>query len=169
MPPVVAAVAAVAVAACGEQPGATDADRYSAELRPLNGSGVQGRARLDREGEHLTVAIQAEGLTPDRIHQQSVHGFVGERRAAECPVRESDDGRLASAYGPRLRALEPFPTVGSDGRLDYRLTFTVDPEQLEPLETRTLVLEGASTDGATYRPDLPVACGRLRAVARAGA
>ncbi len=188
MPPVVPvmaamAVMAVAVSACGEQPGAADAARYSAELRPLNDSGVKGRARLDMEREHLTVTIEADGLEPDQIHEQGVHGFLAEQRGAECPAQESGKGaspslralgRLAeddgtSTYGRRLRALEPFPTVGSNGRLDYRLTFTVDPDQLKPLENRALVLRGASPDGGTYRPDLPVACGRLKPVARAGA
>ena len=173
MPPIVVAVAAVAVSACGEQPGVTDAERYSAELQPLNDSGVEGRARLAREGEHLTVTIEADGLAPKRIHGQAVHGFLGERRAAECPSEASgDDGLLgweegASEYGPRLYRLEPFPTVESDGRLKYRLTFNVDPDRLAPLDTRALVLRGDSTDGK-YRPDLPVACGRLSSVATAG-
>jgi len=175
MPPVVAALAAIAVSACGEAPGAADADRYSVELRPLNDSGVEGRARLDREGEHLAVTIVADGLAPDQIHGQGLHGFVEQRRPAECADGESGDAgppaddEGASAYGPRLRALEPFPTVGSDGRLAYRLTFTIDPDQVEPLDSRALVLRGASRDGAPYRPGLPVACGRLRSVARAGA
>jgi len=169
MPPAVVAVAAfavaaVAVSACGEQPGPADADRYSAELRPLNDSGVDGRARLVREGEHLMVTIEADGLEPDQIHQQGVHGFVEDERGAECPA--GDEARLTdeegeNVYGPRLRALQPFPTVGSNGRLAYRLTFTVDPDQLDPLKNRALVLRGASGGEGTYRPDLPVACGRL--------
>lgn len=173
MPPIAVAVAAVALSACGEQPGVADAERYSAELQPLNDSGVQGRARLAREGEHLTVAIEADGLAPNRIHGQAIHGFLGERRPGECPAEESVAGGTlgaeegASEYGPRLDRLEPFPTVQSDGRLDYRLTLNVDPDRLEPLDTRTLVLRGDST-GGKYRPDLPIACGRITSVATAG-
>ena len=165
VPPVVVAmaVAAIAVSACGEQPGALDARLYSAELRPLNDSGVEGRARFAREGEHLTVTIAADGLERNQIHGQSLHGFFEEGRRAECPA--GDEAQLrnfegAGVYGPPVRPLEPFPTVGSAGRLDYRLTFTDDPDRLDPLENRTLVLRGVSDEGK-YRPDLPVACGRL--------
>lgn len=171
MPPIVAAVAAVAVSACGEQPGPADADRYSAELQPLNDSGVEGRARLAREGNHLTVRIKADGLERRHVHGQAIHGFVAQREAAECPSEELGDvGGLRpkegeSQYGHPLRRLEPFPSVGSDGRLDYGLTFNVDAEKLEPLETRAIVLRGVS-EGGRYRPELPVACGRIRLVAR---
>ena len=165
MPPVVVAmaVAAIAVSACGEQPGALDARLYSAELQPLNDSGVEGRARLARKGEHLTVTIAADGLERNQIHGQALHGFFEEGRRAECPA--GDEAQLrnfegAGVYGPPVRPLEPFPTVGSSGRLDYRLTFTDDPDRLDRLENRTLVLRGVSDEGK-YRPDLPVACGRL--------
>ncbi len=173
MPPIVVAVAAVAVSACGEQPGAADANRYSADLQPLNDSGVEGRARLTREGEHLTVRIKADGLRRHQVHGQAIHGFVAQREAAECPSEEFGEDRLgpregASQYGRRLRKLEPFPSVGSDGELNYLLTFNIDPEKLEPLETRAIVLRGVSK-GGKYRPELPVACGRIRLVARGGA
>ena len=173
MPPLVVAVAAVAVSACGEQPGAADAERYSAELQPLNDSRVEGRARLAREGEHLTVRIKADGLTRHQVHGQAIHGFVADREAAECPSEEFGEDRIgpkegASQYGRRLRKLEPFPTVGSDGGLDYRLTFAADRDKLDPLETRTIVLRGVS-EGGRYRPELPVACGRIRLIARGGA
>ncbi len=173
MPPIVVAVAAVAVSACGEQPGPVDADRYSARLQPLNDSEVEGRARLAREGDHLTVRIKADGLERHQVHGQAIHGFVAEREPAECPPEEFGDEPIgpregASQYGRPLRRLEPFPTVGSDGRLSYGLTFNIDPDELEPLETRTIVLRGVS-EGERYRPDLPVACGRIRSVARGGA
>jgi len=169
--PLVVAVAAVAISACGEQPGSADADRYSAELQPLNDSGADGRATLAREGDHLTVTIKADGLERNQVHGQAIHGFLGERERAQCPSEEFGGARIdadegETEYGPPLRRLEPYPTVGSDGRLTYRLTFGVDPDRLEPLDTRAIVLRGAS-EGGTYRPDLPVACGRIRSVARA--
>ncbi|HEV2771539.1 MAG TPA: hypothetical protein VGV57_01710 [Thermoleophilaceae bacterium] len=173
MPPLVVAVAAVAISACGEQPGVADAVRYSAELQPLNDSGVEGRARLSREGEHLTVRVKADGLTRHQVHGQAIHGFVADREAAECPSEEFGEDRIgpkegASQYGRRLRKLEPFPTVRSDGDLNYQLTFNIDPDKLDPLESRTIVLRGTS-EGGKYRPELPVACGRIRLVGKGGA
>ena len=168
------AVAAVAVSACGERPGAADAGRYTADLQPLNDSGVGGRADVAREGEHLMVRIQADGLAPNWVHGQAIHGFTAERQEVECPAEEFGDARLGaeegeSEYGRRLRKLEPYPSADSKGRIDYRLTHSIDPDQLEPLDTRTVVLRGASVGGDKdkYRPNRPVACGRLRLVARA--
>ena len=175
LPPLVAAVAAVAISGCGEVAGAKDAARYSAELQPLNDSKVEGRVTFAREGEHLTVSMRARGLEPNFVHGQAIHGFLAEDRAAECPGEEFGAERIEARegereYGRRLRKLEPFPSADSRGRIRYRrLTFNVEPDELEPLETKTIVLRGQREGGkgSRYLPNLPVACGRLRADARA--
>lgn len=174
LPPIVAVVAAVAISGCGEVAGAKDAARYSAELQPLNDSRVEGRVTFAREGEHLTVSMRARGLEPNFVHGQAIHGFLAEDRAAECPGEEFGAERIearegAREYGRRLRKLEPFPSANSRGRIRYQLIFNVNPDELEPLETKTIVLRGQREggEGSRYLPDLPVACGRLRADARA--
>ena len=111
MPPIVAAVAAVAISGCGEQPGATDAARYSAELEPLNDSRVDGRATFAREGEHLTVSMRSRGLEPNFVHGQAIHGFLAEDRAAECPGEEFGAERIEARDGAR-------DSAGRDVRAD---------------------------------------------------
>lgn len=163
--------------ACGEA-GAVGArgegdQRFAVDLRPANGSQVEGTAGLSLAGNHLTVDIEASGLDPNRVHEQHLHGLVVAGEEAFCPRSTETEDRdgdglvdLAegmSAYGRSLRALEPFPTVGSSGRLDWRLTLTVDPEELQPLENRVLLLRGRSAGrDRQYLPDLPVACGDIR-------
>ena len=174
------AVLLVVAPACGDSEadggGDETSQRFTVDIRPLNGSDAQGRGKLALAGNHLTVDIEASGLEPDQIHEQHLHGLVVAAQEATCPTdSEDDDGdglvelaEARSAFGTSVRALEPFPTVGGGGRVEYELTFTVDRDQLEPLENRVLVLRGASTAGAPYRPDLPVACGRLRSVGGEG-
>ena len=174
------AVLLIVAPACGdaeaEGGGDESSQRFAVDLLPLNGSDAEGRGTLALAGNHLTVDIEASGLEPDQIHEQHLHGLVVAAQAARCPTDSEDGdgdglvglGEARSAFGTSVRALEPFPTVGRGGRLDYELTFTVDREQLAPLENRVLVLRGASPAGETYRPDLPAACGRLRPVGREG-
>ncbi len=155
------------------------AERYSTSLESLNESGVRGNATATLAGRHLTLDIRATGMEPKRTHSQHLQGFPTGAREAGCPTgsgdRDSsglvDAGEGESRSGRRLLALEPYPTVESDGRLDYRLTFTVDPKDIEPLGSRVLTLQGMSAGGrggseADYAPSLPVACGAFAPVAR---
>ena len=173
--------------ACGQEEAADRAaapQRFVADLAPLNESGVDGTARMALAADHLTVDIEARGLER-AIHGQYVHGRRGERgREASCPVPADDtdaDGFVGieegeRAYGRALLALEPFPTVGRSGRLDWDLTVNVDPRRIRPLDRGVVLLRGRSADldrrgGDEYVPDLPVACGRIEpvgAVAREG-
>lgn len=166
-------------AACGQEEAADRAEaprRYVADLEPLNGTNVDGSARMALSDDHLTVDIDARGLERS-IHAQHIHGVGGSAREAACPVPADDtdaDGFVGleegeRAYGRDLLALEPFPTVGPSGRLDWDLTVDVDPRELGPLERRVLVLRGRSAnldgrEGAEYVPDMPVACGRIEPV-----
>jgi len=160
-----------------ETGGAATSQSFTVDLRPLNGSEAEGRGELSLDGNQLTVDIEATGLEPDRTHEQHLHGLAVAGQEATCPSdsEDSDGDRLVdlgearSAFGPSIRALEPFPTVGGGGRLDYELGFTIKRESLEPLENRVLVLRGLSSgrrgnSSRAYVPDLPVACGDIRAV-----
>ena len=143
--------------ACGYPESESDRDetarRFAVDVRPLNGSNIDGRGELSLVGKRLTVDVEAGGLASDRIHEQHLNGLAVADQEATCPSDADDDdgdglvelGEARSELGSSIEALEPFPTVGDRGRLDYELAFTVDPEQLEPLENRLLVVRGLST------------------------
>lgn len=169
--PALIAVLAASLAGCGGQSGA---ERYSVKLEPVNDSGVRGTAELTRAGEHLVVHIRATGMEPRRIHAQHLYAFKGGDSDSRCPTKaaadDDDNGLIDSkegraAYGPSLLALEPYPTLGADGKLDYELALELDSKQAdslgESLQSGVLMLQGAPSPGSGYRFELPAACGRL--------
>ena len=102
--------AALAVAAAGVVPAAAHSAPASsrgsvaltAELNPLNNSGVEGMAFARLTGGEMIrrVHVQAHGLTPDGAHAMHIH--YGEQAAHECPTFREDangDFRLNTAEG----------------------------------------------------------------------
>ena len=93
-----------------------EVETFAAVIETLNGSGVTGVAHVTRDGDELTVTINATGLAPDQPHAQHIHGrFEGnpatEPREARNSVRPTladdtdGDGFIevvegAAAYGP---------------------------------------------------------------------
>lgn len=175
------AIPVIAVAAllsgCGQGADAQRAERYFAALDQVNDSGIRGTARFTLSGARMEVTIRATGLEPDRTHPQALFRAPGEGRDARCPTAATDtdgDGFVSVAEwrrvsGPSAVRLQPYPTVGPSGKLEYRVTAPLDPGSARSLEGRVLVLAGkdvgrgqdAPSDG--YEPDVPVACGKLRA------
>lgn len=149
--------------------GGADGDgRFTTQLRPLNNSGVTGSAQLSREGNLLNVHISATGLTPNRIHEQRLHALETGSGAARCPSNRRGGllraQRAEDVYGSDVFPLEPFPTVGQKGRLDYDNTLELDEAELRSLEGRAVVLAGKRVrrrGARLYAPELPVACGVL--------
>ena len=113
----------------------------TAELNPLNNSGVVGMAHARVTGGEVITrfALQAHGLTPDGPHAMHIH--FGEQATHECPTFRQDtapkDFRLNTAeglpkYGPiavslttsgdaspaSALALDRMP-VAKDGHLRY--------------------------------------------------
>jgi len=176
---VVALVVALA-SGCGQEEAAREAQapkRFVADLKPLNDSGVEGRAQMSLSDDHLTVDIDGRDLERG-IHGQYIHGAGDAERKARCPAPAADadsDGFVGLEEAERdlgraELALEPFPTVGKSGRLDWDLTVNVDARELAPLDRRVLVLRGRSADieqggGKEFAPDLPVACGTIEPAA----
>lgn len=148
---------------------------FRADLQTLNGSGVTGMVEVARDGDALTVRVKAEGLEPDQVHIQHIHGRVG----ADGTARESNtpgavfdtdgDGFVELAeglpsYGPILldltnpqgAGLEGFPTA-PDGTIDFEMTYDLsstagfgmgmDAADLSPLDLREFVVHGLSNDG----------------------
>ncbi len=149
-----------------DQPSKKPAKTYKAKLNMLNGSGVAGMAELTLVGDQLTVTIQAEGLVPDRLHPQHIHGASSNNGNSTCPPPSADtngDGFIsvpegAPFYGGILKPLMPFPTA-PEGTIDFEQTYTLT-ESLSPLQNRAIVLHGIFVNG-TYDATLPVACGQI--------
>lgn len=144
------------------------AKTYRAKLNMLNNSGVSGTAELILNGDQLTVIIHAQGLVPDMLHPQHIHGFVTNNRNSTCPPPSADtDGNGfisvpegAPFYGSILKPLMPFPTA-PNGTIVFEQTYTLT-ESLSPLQNRAIVLHGLNVNGM-YDATLPVACGQIMA------
>lgn len=84
----------------------------TAQLRPLNDSGVTGSATAVVRNQLIrSIEVQASGLTPDGPHAQHIH--YGDDARNECPTMADDanmDGFLNTAeglpaYGPIVVSL----------------------------------------------------------------
>lgn len=149
------------------------AQEFKAHLSTLNNSGVHGVATVTIKGDHLAVTIHATGVEAGKPHPQHIHGNT-DGTATTCPTLNADvDGdNLVSVgegipvFGGIILPLGPFQTA-EDGSIDYHKKFklgvdiALTPEDLEPLDHRTIVLHGLSVAG-TYVPTMPIACGRLK-------
>ena len=169
---------------------------YTADLDSLNDSGVSGTATLTLEqipgqGQSLTVELFVEGVEPDQLHPQHIHGFKNASRNAVCPTEDSQDqiaglpeqaefpDELISVeeglddYGPILLPLTPFPVPEDNSTYHFKQAYSNNELQvLQPIRTtltnRHTVIHGAfvSSDDPTteqvYIATLPVACGQIQ-------
>jgi hypothetical protein len=129
---------------------------YATQFTALNNSGVDGYALLfaDEKNQTLTVHIRAEGLEPNQVHAQHIHGFDDDTDAKTPTIAQDADRdgfvELAEGlvkYGPiQLNlTLNPedsqhdhgteghdhtgqamFPTADANGVLRYTETFRFD-------------------------------------------
>ena len=130
-------------------------EKYEIALAPVphdpaadGGSQATGRVSLHYAGNHVTVRIEASGLSPNLPHAQHIHG-VGLNR---CPGPERRDDRVNDGlidtveglpdYGPvRVSlttrsdasaasglAVDRFPVANANGELRYKRTFKVEKE-----------------------------------------
>lgn len=151
-----------------------EAKLFVAELHPLNNSGVTGKATFKyKEGRQFLAQVHAEGLVPNMVHPQHIHGFEDSSKDAVCPPMSAagEDGLLELPdglpfYGPVLVPLdvnlvplmvEAFPMANANGRINYaqstelsQLIMAIDEAQeghqtLNDLNLhhRTVVLHGA--------------------------
>jgi len=139
---------------------------YDVHLMPLNNSGVHANVEIKLKGNRLTVSLEATGLEPGKPHPQHIHGHADTSIMASCPGVEADsdgDGLVsvsegAPDYGPIIFPLTPFNLVDNEGNLEYELRVTVNPDDIQPIHKRAIVLHGMTVNGE-YIPSLPVACG----------
>ena len=138
---------------------------YRSTLMELNDSGATGKVMLRLRGDELTIRIKAEGLLPNAVHAQHIHG-EGNR---ECPPMSAAgaDGVLnvlegAPFYGPIVTSLtvtgdtspaaglsvEIMPVADDKGRIDYRRTITLPEDVSNDLEDYQIVQHGVDLNGS---------------------
>jgi len=140
---------------------------YEVKLHQLNQSGVTGEAEIKITGNNrLIIKLEAEALEPGRPHPQHIHGQIDPAINATCPGIAADvnaDGLVSVGegfpfYGPIVLPLTPFDLVERNGELEYEAKFSVNPDSIQSLDKRTIVLHGMTVNGE-YIASLPIACG----------
>ncbi len=149
---------------------------YVAQLAPLNeqvsNQAATGKATFTVNGDYLTIKVEAEGLSPDTMHMQLIHGFINGMEAG-CPRAYADgnnDGVVDSVEthpfsGVTLVPLhsdpvslgilnETYPTATREGTIRYERTVSLSSLEtaLEArygvwdlaLERRAVVLYGVA-------------------------
>ncbi len=146
-----------------------DEQEFEVKLFPLNGSGVYGEAEIKIKNSNvIKIELEANGLEANKLHPQHIHGLSNTTLNATCPDISADldaDGLISVGeglpfYGPIVLPLTPFDLVGDDGELRYDAKFTINPDSVQPISKRTIVLHGMTVNGE-YVPSLPIACGTL--------
>ncbi|MEP7114389.1 MAG: hypothetical protein ABI862_14075, partial [Ilumatobacteraceae bacterium] len=131
-------------------------------------SGAHGVAKLRLTGNRLDIRIDAEGLVPNLVHAQHIHG-VGN---SECPPPSAAgaDGILSTVdglpfYGPIVSSLtttgkttpaqglsiEIMPKADSHGEIHYRRTITLPKAVAKNLGAFQIVQHGVDfNDNGAY-------------------
>ncbi len=137
--------------------------QHMANLSALNGSGANGTATVQVNGNQVTVTIKSSGLSPNLPHAQHIH--IGGQNM--CPTKAADqdgDGLINTvegqpAYGPvqvslttqgdvsaeSALAVDRFPVADANGMLNYSRTFEL-PEGVtaQDVEMGVIVQHGIS-------------------------
>src|ERR687898_1790870 len=123
-------------------------EHFKAELNPLNRSGAEGYAMLEKEGnKKVATEIHTKGLAPKLPHAQHIHGF--KKALSECPTlaASGNDNLITTAeglpdYGPiqvsltttgdtspkSALAVDRFPVANAKGTVEYERTLMVSAE-----------------------------------------
>jgi len=134
---------------------------FKAELNPLNRSGAEGHAMLEKNGKKVEIEIHTKGLAPKLPHAQHIHGF--KKAVSECPTM-ADAGRdnvLTTAeglpdYGPiqvslttkgdtspkSALAVDRFPVANAKGSVNYERTISVPSNVAKNLGEKAIVQHG---------------------------
>src|SRR5919112_1702991 len=144
---------------------------YKAHLNPLNRSGAEGHAILEKEGKKkVETEIHTKGLASKLPHAQHIHGF--KKALSECPTL-ADSGRdnlITTAeglpsYGPiqvslttkgdtspkSALAVDRFPVANAKGSVEYERTFSVPANVAKNLGKKVIVQHGVDlNDNGRY-------------------
>lgn len=153
------------------QTSSSDVGAFRADLAPVGDNPpASGVAYLVRNGNRLTTALYAQGLSPNLPHAMHIHGL--EQAEAECPGigRDVDGNGLVDTvegipdYGPILVSLTTtgttggnllpdgldlsrFPNAGRTGFLSYSRTFTIPTDVANRLDEHHVVVHGNDLNG----------------------
>ena len=134
---------------------------FKAHLNPLNRSGAEGHAMLEKNGKKVEIEIHTKGLAPKLPHAQHIHGF--KKAMSECPTM-ADAGRnnvLTTTeglpdYGPiqvslttkgdtspkSALAVDRFPVANAKGSVNYERTISVPSNVAKNLGEKVIVQHG---------------------------
>ena len=154
-------LASVAFANGGDDRDDNQKNHYKAHLNPLNRSGAEGHAMLEKNGKKVEIEIHTKGLAPKLPHAQHIHGF--KKALSECPTM-ADAGRdnvLTTTeglpdYGPiqvslttegdtspkSALAVDRFPVANAKGSVNYERTISVPPNVAKNLGEKAIVQHG---------------------------
>jgi hypothetical protein len=144
---------------------------YKAHLKPLNRSGAEGHAILEKEGKKkIETEIHSHGLAPKLPHAQHIHGF--KKALSECPTLAASgrDNLITTAeglpsYGPiqvslttkgdtspkSALAVDRFPVANAKGTVEYERTFSVPANVAKNLGKKVIVQHGVDlNDNGKY-------------------
>jgi len=138
---------------------------YIATLSQLNHSGVSGTVAFQLTENVLVVTMNVTGLVPNQKHFQHIHGDG----TSSCPSAAEASGGVTLSealtnIGPLAFDLQPYLVTDSQGRLDGKQTFTLEPDELANITQmigHVMVLHGAINSQGVYDRFLPAACGDI--------
>jgi hypothetical protein len=146
-------------------------EHYTADLNPLNRSGAEGHAMLEKEGnKKVETEIHTKGLAPKLPHAQHIHGF--KKAVSECPTLalSGRDNLITTvegvpAYGPIQvsltttgdtspksgLAVDRFPVANAKGTVEYERTLMVSADVAKNLGKKAIVQHGVDlNDNGRY-------------------
>jgi hypothetical protein len=146
-------------------------DHFQADLKPLNRSGAEGHAMLEKDGsKKVETEIHTKGLAPKLPHAQHIHGF--KKAVSECPTLAASgrDNLITTAeglpsYGPiqvslttkgdtspkSALAVDRFPVANANGSVEYERTFSVPSNVAKNLGKKVIVQHGVDlNDNGKY-------------------
>jgi hypothetical protein len=146
-------------------------EHYKADLKPLNSSGAEGHAMLEKEGaKKVETEIHTKGLAPKLPHAQHIHGF--KKAVSECPTlaASGNDNLITTAeglpsYGPiqvslttkgdtspkSALAVDRFPVANAKGSVEYERTLMVSANVAKNLGKKAIVQHGVDlNDNGRY-------------------
>src|ERR671916_712929 len=146
-------------------------EHFKADLKPLNSSGAEGHAMLEKEGsKKIETEIHTKGLAPKLPHAQHIHGF--KKAVSECPTLadSGSDNLITTAeglpsYGPiqvslttkgdtspkSALAVDRFPVANAKGTVEYERTLMVSADVAKNLGKKAIVQHGVDlNDNGRY-------------------
>jgi hypothetical protein len=146
-------------------------EHFKADLKPLNRSGAEGHAILEKEAnKKVETEIHSHGLAAKLPHAQHIHGF--KKAVSECPTlaASGSDNLITTAeglpsYGPiqvslttrgdtspnSALAVDRFPVANAKGSVEYERTFSVPSNVAKNLGKKVIVQHGVDlNDNGRY-------------------